>query len=480
MSELRPPRPAALPGTPGQQPLGRLGVDLQKVERLLGEEQTLFESTHPLSKRLYERGRRSFLYGAPMHWMQQWPGAYPISVTEARGAHLTDVDGHEYVDLALGDSAAMFGHANPVVTEAICARAGRGATMMLPTEDGVWVGEELARRFGLPYWQVTTSATDANRFVIRLCRMVTGKDKIITFNWNYHGSVDETQVELDDSRGMVPRSGVHPNAMHHEETTRLVEFNDVAGLEEALGQGDVACVLTEPILTNIGMVPPLPGYHDALRRLSREHDVPLVIDETHTISTGPGGYTRAHGLEPDFFVLGKSIAGGIPVAVWGTTEEMARRIWSVLPHFRPGEPINHFGFGGTLAGSALQMAAVRATLEKVMTDETFAHMAGLAERLERGILEFITRRELPWHVTRIGARVEYLFSRQPPRNGGEAHRARHPLLEAFIHLYLLNRGVLLTPFHNMALMCPFTAEGDVDLHNQTLDRCLAAIELGGC
>ena len=225
-----------------------------------------------------------------MRWMQQWPGTYPISVADAHGGvRVVDVDGIEYVDLALGDTAAMFGHANPLVVEAACARLRRGATMMLPSEDGVWVGEELAGRFGLPYWQVTTSATDANRFIIRLCRMVTGRDKIITFNWNYHGSVDETQVELDDAGAMVPRTGVHPNAMHHEQTTRLVEFNDVAGFAAALERGDVACVLTEPALTNIGMVPPLPGYHDALRHLTRAHDVPLILDETHTLSTGPGG-----------------------------------------------------------------------------------------------------------------------------------------------------------------------------------------------
>ncbi len=255
-----------------------------------------------------------------------------------------------------------------MLTAAIADQLSRGSTMMLPTEDSLWVGEELARRFGLPYWQVTTSATDANRFIVRLCRMFTGRSKIVTFNCNYHGSVDETQVELDDAGRMVPRTGVHPNAMDHEQTTRLVEFNDIPALEEALAHGDVACVLTEPILTNIGMVPAEPGYHEALRRLTREHDVPLIIDETHTISTGPRGYTGEHGLEPDFFVLGKSIAGGIPVAVWGASEAMARRIWSVLPHFRAGQEINHFGFGGTLAGSALQMRAIRATLEEVMTD----------------------------------------------------------------------------------------------------------------
>jgi glutamate-1-semialdehyde 2,1-aminomutase len=462
----------SMPQTAGNNPGG---VDLRKVENLLQREATLFESSHPRSKATYERGLGCFLYGAPMHWMQQWPGAYPITVAEAQGAHLTDIDGKRYVDLALGDTAAMFGHANPAVTEAVCAQMHRGATMMLPTEDAAYVGKDLARRFGLPYWQVTTSATDANRFIIRLCRMVTGRDKVVTFNWNYHGSVDETQVELDDSGAMVPRTGVHPNAMHHEQTTRLVEFNDEAGLQKALEHGDVACVLTEPVLTNIGMVPPLPGFHDALRRLTREHDVPLVIDETHTISTGPGGYTGAHQLEPDFLVIGKSLAGGIPVAVWGTSQQMAERIWSALPHFRTGEPINHFGFGGTLAGSAVQMAGLRATLEEVMTAETFGHMIACAQRLEKGVIEILSRRGLPWHVTRIGARVEYLFRSDPPRNGGEAHHARHPLLEAYIHLFLLNRGVLLTPFHNMALTCPFTTDADVDLHNQVLDTCLAGI-----
>ena len=451
-------------------------TDLQRAGVLLEQEQARFEATHPGSAALYARGLECFLYGAPMHWMQQWPGSYPIYVAEARGAHLTDVDGQDYVDFALGDTGAMFGHANPVLIDAIAAQLRRGATMMLPTEDSVWVGEELTLRFGLPYWQVTTSATDANRFIIRLCRMVTGRDKVVTFNWNYHGSVDETQVELDEAKRMVPRTAVHPNAMHHEQTTRLVEFNDTEALEEALGHGDVACVLTEPILTNIGMVPPLPGYHDALRRLTREHGVPLVIDETHTISTGPGGYTRAYGLDPDFFVLGKSIAGGVPVAVWGASREMAERIWSVLPHFRPGDAINHFGFGGTLAGSALQMAAIRATLEQVMTEKNYLHMSALAERLARGVSRMVEARRLPWHVTRIGARVEYLFSSQPPRTGGEAHQARHPVLEAYIHLYLLNRGVLLTPFHNMALMCPFTTEDDVDLHNRLLEDCLEALQ----
>jgi glutamate-1-semialdehyde 2,1-aminomutase len=465
----------SLSPAPMTQSEGLAGIDLRRVESLLGEEEAFFETSHAVSRQFYERGLQHFLYGAPMHWMQQWPGTFPLYVRSASGAHLTDVDGHTYVDFALGDTGAMFGHANAEVISAIAGQLPHGSTFMLPTEDSLYVGEALARRFGLPYWQVTTSATDANRFIIRLCRMVSGRDKIITFNWNYHGSVDETQVEFDAHNHMVPRTGVHPNAVDHDRTTRLVEFNSIAALEEALSHGDVACVLTEPMLTNVGMVPPDPGFHDELRRLTRERGVPLVIDETHTISTGPGGYTGAYGLQPDFLVLGKSIAGGIPVAVWGASEDMARRIWAVLPHFRPGQEINHFGFGGTLAGSALQMAAIRATLEEVMTDENCALMMASAERLESGIRQVFARHGVLWHVTRIGARVEYLFMPHPPRNGGEAHHGRHALLEAFIHLFLLNRGVLLTPFHNMALMCPFTTEADVDLHNQVLDLCLTAI-----
>jgi len=414
-----------------------------------------------------------------MHWMQQWPGGYPICVAEARGARITDVDGHTYTDFALGDTGAMFGHANPAVVDAIAHQLQRGSTMMLPTQDAVWVGEELARRFGLRYWQVTTSATDANRFIIRLCRMASGKKKVLTFNWNYHGSVDETQVELDESGRMIPRSGVHTNAMEHTQTTRLLEFNDLHALEEALSEGDVACVLTEPVLTNVGIVPAAPEFHVGLRRLTRAHDVPLVIDETHTISTGPRGYTGECGLDPDFLVLGKSIAGGIPVAVWGASEEMARKIWSVLPHFELGQEINHFGFGGTLAGSALQIRAIRATLEHAMTEDNYRRMIDLAKAFETGVTDVLASHGLRWHVTRIGARVEYLFLPQAPKNGGEAHHGRHALLEAYIHLFLLDRGILLTPFHNMALMCPFTAPDQVDAHTHALDECLTTLRSGG-
>ncbi len=453
-----------------------LGVDLNKTAVALQDELEKFKQLHPGSGKCYRQGLEHYLYGAPLHWMQQWPGNYPIFVAKAQGAWLKDVDGHTYIDFALGDSGAMYGHANPATVAAISRQVANGSTFMLPTEESLWVGKELARRFGLRYWQVTTSATDANRFVLRICRMITGRDKIITFNCNYHGSVDETQVELDAGQRMIPREDVHPNGTNHQQTTRLVEFNDIPALEEALSHGDVACVLTEPLMTNIGMVPPEPGFHDALRTLTRSYDVPLIIDETHSISTGIKGYTGKYGLEPDFFVLGKAIAGGIPTAVWGATEEMAKRIWKVRPHFKPGDPINHYGFGGTLAGNALQLAALKATLEEVMTADNFNHMEAMASRFEEGTNRLIRKYQLPWHVTRVGARAEYLFLDHPPKNGGEAHLGRHPLLETYIHLFLLNRGVLLTPFHNMALMCQFVTEADVDTHKVLLDECISSIK----
>ena len=453
-----------------------LGVDLSKTATALQHELQQFKQLHPLSGECYQQGLDHYLYGTPLHWMQQWPGSYPIYVAKAQGARIEDVDDHTYIDFALGDSGAMYGHAHPATVKAISTQVARGSTFMLPTEQSLWVGRELARRFGLPYWQVTTSATDANRFILRLCRMITGRNKIVTFNWNYHGSVDETQVEFDAQQQMVPREDVHPNGTDHRQTTRLIEFNDIAALEEALCHGDVACVLTEPVMTNIGMVPPSPGYHDALRRLTRHYDVPLIIDETHSISTGINGYTGKYGLKPDFFVLGKAIGGGIPIAVWGTSEEMAQRIWQVRPHFKPGDPINHYGFGGTLAGNALQLAALKATLEEIMTEDNFSHMEKMAGRFEAGTNEVIKKHQLSWHVTRIGARAEYLFLDHPPKNGGEAHSGRHPLLEAYIHLYLLNRGILLTPFHNMALMCPFVKAVDVDRHSVLLDECISTIK----
>jgi len=403
-----------------------------------------------------------------MPWMTQWAGAHPVFAAAASGARFTDVDGNEYVDFCLGDTGAMTGHAPQPTTAAIAAQARRGLTLMLPTKDSARVSAELSRRFGLGLWQFALTATDANRFSLRLARAITGRAKVLVYSWCYHGTVDETFViELGGETRSRP-DNIGPQ-VDPAQTTVAVEWNDVEALERALASGEIACVLAEPAMTNIGIVLPDADYHEALRELTREHGTLLIIDETHTICAGPGGYTAAHGLEPDLLTIGKPLAGGVPAAAYGMTEAVAER---VLAHGRMTEASDVGGIGGTLAGNALSLAAMRATLEEVLTDAAFEHMTALGERFEAGVREVLERRGTPWHVTRLGCRVEYAYAEQPPRTGGEAAAAQDPELDRFLHLHALNRGILMTPFHNMALMSPATSETDVDRHTEAFDEAL--------
>jgi glutamate-1-semialdehyde 2,1-aminomutase len=417
---------------------------------------------------------RSLLSGVPMPWMIRWAGGFPVFAAEAQGARFRDVDGHEYVDFCLGDTAAMTGHSPEATVRAVVAQAERGITLMLPSEDAIWVGEELTRRFALPLWQFTLTATDANRFAIRLARELTGRPKILVFNWCYHGTVDETFATLS-SGTVVSREGNVGPPVALSETTRMVEWNDVDALERELAQGDVACVLTEPALTNIGIVHPDPGFHDALRDLTRRTRTLLIVDETHTLCAGPGGYTAAYGLEPDVLTLGKAIGAGIAAGAYGFSEEVGERLEAMLPR---DERADVGGIGGTVAANVLSLAAMRATLEAVLTDEAFASMIALGERFEKDVADAIATNDLPWHVTRLGCRVEYLFRRRRPRTGSDAAAGGNAELDRLIHLYALNRGILLTPFHNMALMSPATTEADVDRHTAVFNdaaRELAAL-----
>ena len=427
---------------------------------MTARERARFAAANPKSERLAEEAKASLFGGVPMHWMADWPTPFPLFVAEASGARFKDVDGHDYVDFCLGDTGAMFGHAPPPVAAAIREQAARGYTTMLPGEDAVWVGNELKRRFGLPYWQVAATATDANRYALRWARAVTGRDRILVFDGCYHGTVEETMVRLEGGKA-VPRPGQLGPVTDVEKTTRVVAFNDVAALEKALAPGDIAAVLAEPAMTNIGMVLPDAGFHDALRDLTRKAGTLLIIDETHTISTGPGGWTRAFGLAPDIFVLGKPVAGGIPCAVFGVSADVARRMEAARAKASAGGH-GHSGMGTTLSANAFAMHAMRANLKNVMTDEAFAHMILLAERLSAGLERVIAAKGLPWSVTQIGARCEFQFCEKPPRSGREAEAAFHDSLEKCIHLALLNRGVMITPFHNMTLMCPQTQAPDVD------------------
>jgi glutamate-1-semialdehyde 2,1-aminomutase len=432
------------------------GVPLDRIAAVFQSERAAYVQTHPRSLQRMGSGIAGFYDGVPMHWMRDWPMPFPFLVEEAHGAVLRDIDGNEYADFCLGDTGSMFGHSPAPVAEAIARQASRGLTYMLPTDDAIVVGRLLAERFGLPHWQVATTATDANRFALRVARAATGRPKILVFNGCYHGTVDETFVRLIDGRA-VNRPGLLGQAADLTRLTRIVEFNDLPALEAALSHRDVACVITEPVLTNSCMVLPQPGFHAELRRLTRATGTLLLIDETHTISTGPGGYTRAYGLEPDLFVVGKPVAGGVPASVWGFTDDVARR----LDEARAQTPPGHSGMGTTLSANALALAAMRATLEHVMTNEAYAHMERLATQLAAGLQDAVKGHRLPWHVVRVGARVEFICAPGPLRNGNEAEAAHAPALERAMHLALLNRGCLIAPFHNMMLVSPATQETQV-------------------
>jgi glutamate-1-semialdehyde 2,1-aminomutase len=387
-------------------------------------------------------------------------------MAEARGASITDVDGHTFVDFCLGDTGAMAGHVPEATARAVERQIRRGTTGMMPTEDAAWVGRELVRRFGLDAWQFALTATDANRWVLRIARTLTGRPKVLVFNGCYHGTVDESVIWLEDG---VPRSrpgNVGP-AVDPVETTKVIEFNDVEALGAALEPGDVAAVLAEPALTNIGIVLPDPGYHEQLRRITSETGTLLIIDETHTMSTGPGGYTAEHGLDPDILTVGKSIAGGVPIGAYGMRRDLADGILAADVDL---EDVG--GVGGTLAGNALSLAAARATLGEVLTEQAFARMVPLAERFTAGVQGVVESRLMPWNIVQLGARAEYRFCPRPPRTGGESAAAHDGELDAYMHVYLINRGVLITPFHNMALMCPDTVEADVDRHTEVFTEAV--------
>src|SRR5512138_2606741 len=336
-------------------------IDRAHLTSLLHAEEQRFLRAHPASYALYQQACRSLQGGVPMLWMIRMPGSFPVFVREAVGAHFTDVDGLRYIDFCLGDTGAMTGHAPPATLDAIRKQAQRGITFMLPTEDVVWVGEELQRRFGLPYWQFTLTATDANRFALRMARMITERPKILVFNYCYHGSVDETFITLDEEGTPSSRANNMGPQVDPRLTTKVIEFNDIAALETVLSARDVAAVLAEPVMTNIGIIHPNPGFHDALRELTRKYGTYLIIDETHTICAGPGGYTVSFGLQPDFLTLGKPLAGGVPAAVYGFTEEVSEAFDAKLAV----DDADVGGIGGTLAGNALSIAAMKATLQYV-------------------------------------------------------------------------------------------------------------------
>ena len=414
------------------------------------------------------------LFGrVPMTWMNKWTGGYPLYLAGAHGNRITDIDGNEYVDFALGDTGSMAGHSPAPTIAAVQERIGvqGGITTMMPSVDAEWVAAELTRRFGMPLWSFSLTATDANRWALRIARMVTGRPKVMAFSYCYHGSVDETFVIMGADGVTLPRGGNVGPAVDVSETTRVAEFNDLASVEAALAHGDVAVLVMEPALTNIGIVLPEPGFLDAVRALCTEYGTLLLIDETHTISAGPGGCTALWNLHPDIFVVGKSIGGGIPCGAYGITEAIAAQIRA----HGEADLVDVGGIGGTLAGNVLSTAAMRATLGGVLTDAAFAHMVSLATRFTEGVERTLAEFEVPWSIVQLGARTEYRFTSPAPRTGTESAAAHDDEIEEYLHLYMSNRGVLMTPFHNMALMCPDTTAVDVDLHTRLFREAVAAL-----
>ena len=446
-------------------------LDRSKLEALLKSEEALFHKNHPKSFELYQRARKSLHGGVPMLWMVRWAGSFPVFVKEAKGARFTDVDGNSYIDFCLGDTGAMTGHAPDATVAAITEQIQKGITLMLPYEDVIWVGEELQRRFGLPYWQFALTATDANRFALRMARMITGRPKALVFNYCYHGTVDETFIILDEEGTPTSRPNNMGPQIAPRETTKVIEFNDIAALETALSARDVAAVLAEPVMTNIGIIHPDAGFHDALRELTHNYGTYLIIDETHTICAGPGGYTAAHNLQPDFLTLGKPLAGGVPAAIYGFTEDVSRAFAAKTNL----DDADVGGIGGTLAGNALSIAAMKATLQNVLTDVFYARAIQLQEQFTAGVESVIQEFDLPWIVKRVGNRSEYWFRPMPPKNGGQAAAAIDHELDRYMHLFSLNRGILMTPFHNMALISPDTTQADVNYHTQVFREAVQSL-----
>jgi glutamate-1-semialdehyde 2,1-aminomutase len=447
-------------------------IDRHLLESQLAAERATYAERTPRSRELFDAA--DHLFGrVPMTWMNKWSGGYPLYLATARGNRITDVDGHEYVDFALGDTGAMAGHSPAPTVEAVRQRieVEGGITAMMPTAEAEWVAADLARRFGLPLWSFALTATDANRWALRLARMLTGREKVLAFSYCYHGSVDETFVITGDEGQARLREGNVGAPVPIELTTRVAEFNDIDSVEHALAHGDVAVVIAEPALTNIGIVLPEPGFLEQLREACDRHGTLLLIDETHTISAGPGGCTRAWDLRPDIVVIGKSIGGGVPSGAYGISQELA----NAVEDHPDADLIDVGGVGGTLAGNALSVAAMRATLGEVLTDAAFEHMIALGTRFAKGVQSVLDRHGVPWSVSQLGARAEYRFAQPAPRTGSQSAAAHDDDIEEYLHLFMANRGVLMTPFHNMALMCPDTTAADVDLHTTLFEEAVSRI-----
>jgi glutamate-1-semialdehyde 2,1-aminomutase len=413
-------------------------VDHALVHELKDREDARFLERHPRSAALRERALLVMPNGVPMAWLRGSYHHIPMWVERGKGARFTDVDGHTYSDFNIADMSMFCGYAPEPLVRAVAERMAAGNQFLLPTEDAIVVSEELGRRYGLPKWQYTLSASQANTEAIRVARVFTGRDKVLMFDGKYHGHFDEALVELDADGRVIPEEGGLP--IDVTARTKVVPFNDADALRRALEPGDVAMVLTEPVLTNNHvMLAPEPGFHQDLRRIARETGTLLALDETHTQVVGPGGLTAQWRLEPDLVTIGKSIAGGVPFGAWGATDEVA----AVLEQVKgaDGERKELVATGGTLFANALSMAAARATMLEILTPEAYASTQRLGARLAEGMRAAVRRAGLPWYVHHLGPRAGTTFRPEPARNAAEARACADDLLTRLVRIWLANRGV---------------------------------------
>ena len=445
---------------------------IQQATQMLAAERKRFSVLHPQSFALSKRANAHFLYGVPMHWMNDWGTPVPLFINQAFGAHFTCADDIDYTDFCLGDTGAMFGHSALPVSYAIAEQANKGFTTMLPSTLAPNVGEALSDFFGLDYWQLATTATDANRFVLRWARAVTRRKKVLVFDGCYHGTVDDTMLDIVDGK-TINRASLLGQVQDLTLHSVAIPFNDLAAVERELAKGEIAALLTEPALTNCGMVLPQDGFIQGLRALCTKYGALLILDETHTISTARGGWAKANNITPDFLVVGKPIAGGLPAAAYGFSAQMAAHMQAA----KDSAPAGHSGIGTTLSGNMMTLVAIHATLSEVATEAAYQHMLALAGLLEQQLVASLKAHNLPWNISRMGARLELQFCKKSPINAAEARAAQKDELESAIHLYLLNRGVLLTPFHNMMLICPATTDADVNKLVQVFNDCLKELTI---
>jgi glutamate-1-semialdehyde 2,1-aminomutase len=438
-----------------------------RIERFVERESSVFNAAEQLNS----VGPVSGWYqNVPMHWMLDWP-VRPI-IQKAQGAIVTTVQGRSLNDFCLGDSAALFGHSPARVVKAIEDQLNEGMSTMLVDQRAAQVGALLVERFKLPHWQMALSASDANRFAIRAARAITGRDLVLVFDGCYHGAVEDVMVTLDNSR-VKARPGLIGQVGDLRSRARVVEFNNLRAVRQALRDRRVACVLAEPVMTNCGMVEPEPGFWDQVRELTFDTVTPLILDETHTLSNGPGGYGARFDWQPDFKVFGKPIAGGLPAAVWGFTDAISQCLTEVLRD----KPEGHSGIGTTLSANALSLAAMEAVLQHYLNPSVFEPMIQKAEYLSQQLRAVFVRHQLRWQVIQSGARVEIVMSPKVPKTARDVMVATDSLLEKAIHVGLLNRGSLLTPFHNMMLISPATQIDQINQLVNGLDEVLTQLSV---